>query len=605
MALLLAGKGLAQRFGARPLFRGVDLEIHEGDRLGVIGPNGAGKSSLLKILAGAESPSEGAVAPRKGLRLGYLPQTDDLPLDSTVREIVAAAADDEGAAEHLIAARIDRTLKRLAFPNLDQTARTLSGGWRKRLALARQLVRDPELLLLDEPTNHLDLEGIEWLEEFLATAPFAWAMVSHDRYLLERAATRIVEIDPVYPAGLFAAPGSYSQFIERRDDFLSGQQRQQRSLAGKVRREVEWLRRGPPARTTKAQSRIDQAESMIGALDELRRRTTSSGAAGLEFAGTDRQTKKLVALQDVAKSLGGRKLFSGVEFTLGPGLRLGLLGANGSGKSTLLKIVAGDLESDEGSVRRAESLRVATFDQDRRKLDPAASLRDALSPTGDTIQFQGKPIHVEAWAKRFLFRSEQLQVPVSSLSGGEQARILLARLMALPADVLLLDEPTNDLDIASLEVLEEALVQFPGAVVLVTHDRFLLERVSTFLIGIHSDASITNCTDLAQWSRAREETAARQEAAARAAAPKRPKSDDPAPSKVPAKKKLTFSEQKELSTMEERIAGSEATVAAIKTELEQPAVMADHQRLADACTRLQNAEAALDALYSRWQELEG
>jgi ABC transport system ATP-binding/permease protein len=601
MALLLAGKNLGQQFSSRPLFSGIDLELHDGDRLGVIGPNGAGKSSLLKILAGVEPPATGSVVSRKGLRIGFLSQVDDLPLDQSVRDVVAESAADPLAREHEIAGRIDRTLKRLAFPDWDQAARTLSGGWRKRLALARQLVREPEFLFLDEPTNHLDLEGIEWLEEFLSQAPFAWAMVSHDRYLLERAATRIIEVDAVYPSGCFTAPGSYSQFLERREDFLAGQERQRRSLAGKVRREVEWLRRGPPARTTKAQFRIDQAERMIGSLDELKRRTASAGAAALEFAGTERQSKKLLAADGVAKSLGGRKLFADVEFLLGPGVRLGLLGANGSGKSTLLKIISSDLPPDEGTVWRAEGLRIAMFDQDRRQLDPNSTLRDALSPTGDTLMYQGKPMHVEAWAKRFLFRSEQLPVLVSSLSGGEQARILLARLMAHPADVLLLDEPTNDLDIVSLEVLEEALTEFPGAVVLVTHDRYLLERVSTVLLGIHTDGSTTTCTDLAQWTRARSEVAARRNAEVEGSAPKK-RPEAATPSK--GKKSLTYAEKRELATIEERIGAVEETIAAVKAELELPAVMADHARLAEACTRLEAAQASADAMYARWQELE-
>jgi ATP-binding cassette subfamily F protein uup len=604
MALLLAGLGLGQRYSTRPLFEGLDLELHEGDRLGIFGPNGAGKSSLLKILAGAESPSSGSLTARKGLRLGYLSQDDDLPLDRTVREIVMDAATEPGMPGHEAVARLDRTLKRLAFVDWDQRASLLSGGWRKRLALARQLVRQPDVLLLDEPTNHLDLEAIEWLEAFLKDAPFAWAMVSHDRYILERAATRIIEINAVYPNGFFAAPGSYSQFLERREDFLAGQARRQQALAGKVRREVEWLRRGPPARTTKSQSRVDQAGRMIDALKEVKGRTATFGAAGLEFAGTDRQSKKLLVADGVSKAFGARRLFSNVEFFLGPGVRLGLLGVNGSGKSTLLKIIAGELSPDDGEVWRADGLRVATFDQDRRRLDREASLHDALSPTGDTISFQGKPIHVQAWAKRFLFRSEQLSVPVSMLSGGEQARILLARLMALPADVLLLDEPTNDLDIPSLEVLEEALIQFPGAVVLVTHDRFLLERVSTVLLGIHVDGATTTCTDLSQWARARTEIARRLDAG-KSASPAVSKPTDAARFDAPEKKKkLSFAERKELDSMEERIAAAEDAVASVKMELAEPAVMADHLRLADACARLESAQSATDALYARWQELE-
>jgi ATP-binding cassette subfamily F protein uup len=602
---LLSGRSLAQQYGSRPLFSAFDLELHEDDRIGVIGPNGAGKSSLLKILGGIERPSSGSVISKKGLRFAYLTQTDDLPLDATVHEIATAAAIETGEADHIAAARVDRTLKRLGFADWDQPARTLSGGWRKRLSLAKQLVRDPELLMLDEPTNHLDLETIEWLEEFLSKAPFAWAMVTHDRYLLERAASRILEIDPVHPNGWFMAPGSYSQFLERREDARAAQAKQQRSLAGQVRKEIDWLRRGPPARTTKSQSRIDEANRKISSLDEMTRRTASRGAAGMEFVATDRESKKLVSVEGVSKALGGRTLFSDVEFLLGPGTRLGLLGANGSGKSTMLKLISGEHAPDAGAVWKAEGLRVATFDQDRRLLDPNALLRDALSPTGDTVRVGDRPMHVEAWAKKFLFRSEQLDVPVSSLSGGEQARILLARLMSQPADVLLLDEPTNDLDIASLEVLEDALVQFPGAVVLITHDRFLLERVSTFMIGIHGDGSTTVCTDLSQWTRARDEVSAREEAAKEASKPKKsPVPNEAEPAKQSAKKKLSYAESKELESMEERILTIEETIASVKAEIESPNVMADHRRLADACKRLEDAQASADALYHRWSELE-
>lgn len=604
MAALLSGEGLRHAFGPRTLFEGIQLVINEGDRIGMIGPNGAGKSTLLKILAGLEMPSGGACSTRRGLRVGYLDQMDRFPADATVRSSLWDALADDSLAEHQKHARVETQLGKLEFPEPEQPVAALSGGWRKRLALARLLAREPDLLLLDEPTNHLDLDGILWLERLLQGAKFSFLLVSHDRYLLENTCTRVIELSAVYPKGSFGVTGNYSRFLEKREEFLAGQARQETSLASRVRREVEWLQRGPKARTTKAKARIDEAGRMQSELSELKTRNDQGRRVAVDFTATDRRANKLLALDGVTKALGGRRLFQNLSFHLEPGQKLGLLGANGSGKTTLVRLLAGSLEPDGGAIKRALGVRVALFDQNRAKLNPSDRLRDALAPShADQVIFQRKNIHIEAWARRFLFRSEQLELPLSSLSGGEQARVLLARMMLEPADLLMLDEPTNDLDIPSLEVLEESLIEFPGAVVLITHDRYLLERVATSLLGLDGAGGFGFYPDFESWIEARRRAVEANKLPR--GAPKRGKSPGFSPATGPVKRKgLSFQEKQEWERIEEDILAAEESVAGIQNKLADPAVIADHVRLQEACAALDRAQVEVNRLYARWAELE-
>src|SRR5207253_1480587 len=294
---------------------------------------------------------------------------------------------------------------------------------------ARELIRRPDFLLLDEPTNHLDLLGILWLGRLLRTASFGYLVATHDRAFLRTVANEIIEVNRVYPGGFFRAPGSYAQFVERREEFLAAQARQQESVANQVRRETEWLGRKAAARTRKAGFRLDEAAARREELQELKYRTAAAGPAGLDFVATGRQTRKLLTATGLAKSLGGRPLFAGLDLALSPGTKLGLLGPNGSGKSTLLRVLAGEVGPDAGTVRRAEGLRVLLFEQGRAALDPSATLRQALCPNGDTVVWGERRLHITAWAKQFLFRPEQLDVTVGDLSGGEQARVRIAQLM--------------------------------------------------------------------------------------------------------------------------------------------------------------------------------
>ncbi len=592
--LLLGCESVSKAYGTRRLFDDLSFGLFEGDRAGLVGPNGSGKSTLLRILAGLEPADRGTRSLRGGIMLGYVPQDPVFPPGRTVEAVLASALEAVDEAER--PGRLARALGRAGFEDGRREVGALSGGWQKRLALARELAGAPDVLLLDEPTNHLDVDGILWLEEVLAEEARACLVVSHDRYFLEHVATRMLELSPVYPRGLFEADGRYSDFLARRDEWRSGQAAYQESLANTVRREIAWLRRGAKARSTKAQGRIKAAGRLIEELADARTRTASvAAAAGIDLAASERRTRRLVAARGLTKSLGGRLLVHDLDLVIGPGTRVGVIGPNGSGKTTLLSLLAGTLAPDAGEVEHAEGLRLARFEQGRASLDPAVPLRRALAPEGDTLQIQGRPVHVAAWAKRFLFKPEQLEVPVGRLSGGEQARILIARLMHEPADLLILDEPTNDLDIPALEVLEDSLAEFPGGLLLVTHDRFMLDRVSTVIVALDGQGHVETFADYAQWEANRHDRAqpARQ--------------TRPTPSRErarPASRRLGYREQREWEGMEQAILAAEQAVEACQRAADDPAIATDAAALQPRHAALDAARAEVARLYARWAELE-
>ena len=496
--MLLSCESLGKSYGVKPLFTDLSLGLCEGDHVGLIGPNGSGKSTLLKILAGLDDPDRGSRSVRRQVRIGYVPQEPSFSAAHTVEEALSNVLLDEGLDPHEHGSRMAKALSLGGFVRVDQSVATLSGGWKKRLAIAQSLMLEPDVLLMDEPTNHLDVEGILWLERVLQAEPHAFLVVSHDRRFLESVASRIWELNRCYPNGVFQATGRYSDFLEQRDAVLQAQADYQASLANRVRREVEWLRRGPKARTTKAKARVDEAGRLIDELQTIESRRAQS-TAEIDFTASGRKSKQLLVATRLGKSLDGKPIVTDLELRLGPGERIGLLGPNGSGKTTLLKLLAGTLPPDTGSITRADRLRIVTFEQHRESLDQQATLRRSLTPAGDAVVYQDRSIHVISWAKRFLFKPEQLDLPVSRLSGGEQARLFIARLMLQPADLLILDEPTNDLDIPTLDVLEESLLEFTGALVLVTHDRWLLDRVSTRLLALEGEGRAEWFADYAQW----------------------------------------------------------------------------------------------------------
>jgi ATP-binding cassette subfamily F protein uup len=593
-AVLLNCQAIAKTYSSTPVFRSLSLSVFEGERLGLIGPNGSGKSTLLRILAGLDAPDEGVVAVRKSALAAYVGQQVALPLDARPLALLERALADLEPDEGERAARVAVMLGRAGFTDGQTPVERLSGGWRRRLAISLELIRRPDLLLLDEPTNHLDIEGVRWLEELVLSNRGASVIVSHDRYFLENVCTRIAEVNRIYPDGVFTTAGKYSDFLEKREDYLAAQAKEREALANLVRREIEWLRRGAKARTSKSKARIANAFELQAKLAESQDRART-GTTEIDFVGTGRRTKRLVIAEGVARVVGGnRTLFRDVSFALGPGMRLGLLGPNGSGKTTLLKVLAGEDKPDAGSMQFADGLRIVYFDQNREQLDPEVTLRRALAPAGDSVIFQDRVIHVVSWARRFLFRQDQLELPVGRLSGGEQARVLIARLMLKPADLLLLDEPTNDLDIPTLEILEESLLEFPGTIVLVTHDRFMLDRVSTVLLALDGEGTAEFYADYGQWEGSLDRPQEIEEKAERKEAPVR----------VNKAKKLSYKEAREYETIEARILEAEQESESKQAMIQDPEVTRDPVRLKAAYEEMQEAQAAVDALYARWAELE-
>ena len=601
MPPIVSAQGLSKRYGVSPLFEDISFTVSEGDRIGIIGPNGSGKSTLLEILNGRVRPDSGDVAIRKGTRLSSVLQISEFATGETIRSVIDKALDRAQApgAERL--SRIAEILGRAGFTDLDAAAATLSGGWRKRLAIVEALVQKPDILLLDEPTNHLDLAGIKWLESVLQNAPFACVVVSHDRYFLENVANQVVELNPAYQQGALRVSGNYSTFLEAKEQYLHAQRNRQEALENRVHTEIDWLRRGPKARTTKSKARIDKAHELIGELAEMNTRTRSASAK-IDFSASGRQTKQLITLDGIRCVLGDRTLFDNIHFIVTSGMRVGLVGPNGSGKTTLLRLLKGDLGPTRGSMRQADSLRIVYFDQNRL-LDPDITLRRTLAPDSDSVIYQDRVIHVAAWAARFLFTGEQLNQRIERLSGGERARVLIAQLMLQPADVLLLDEPTNDLDIPTLEILEESLLEYRGALVLVTHDRYMLDRVSTVVLGLDGLGAAERFADYQQW-----ETWQRSQQAAgklnASVATQSPSASSGARKSSLTKKKLSYKETRELETIEQCIADAEKELQAKHDALLEPAIMSDGSRLHAASIELDAAQKTIDHLYARWAELE-
>lgn len=623
----LSARELSKHFGPRTLFTNVSLTIDPSERLGLIGPNGSGKSTLLKILAGLEHHDEGTITYRKGLRAAYVPQADTFPENATILSTVLTALSTNPPShlhdEHEIALHAEQTLYRVGFTDLTRPTHILSGGQRKRLAIARALALEPDLLMLDEPTNHLDLESITWLESLLRSSPFASVFITHDRFFLQAVATRVVELSTAYPQGTFSAEGNYETFLERKDAFLEGQLRQQQALAGQVKEDLRWLARGAKARRTKSKSRIHASMQRIDELAALKLRTAPPRAAAIDFLSSDRKTQKLLVARGISASIPTGPLFQDVDIILSPGTRLGLMGPNGSGKSTLLRIltlqqpsapptpeavayaasIAHELPRSApplATVQHAPGLRIVYFSQHRAELDPNLTLAEALAPQNIVI-YQGRQLHVAGYAQMFLFTKDQLDSPLSTLSGGELARVHLARLMLEPADVLILDEPTNDLDIPTLEVLEESLEEFAGALVLVTHDRAMLDRLANKILFIEG-----NATGQAHFYADYQQFLAVQSAKPAATTTPSPANtqSEPATTTTQTKKKLTYKQQRELIEIEEQMPKLDERIKLLQSQMNDPAILSDRKKLDTVCREITEAQTRSDQLLERWAELE-
>ena len=593
MTLIFSYRSIVKSYGDIPVFDDVTINFEENERLGLIGGNGSGKSTLLELIAERDTPEKGERYLKKNTRLVYLPQKDMLDPDKTVQETLVDGLAKENLDEQERYKRIKKMIGVGGFQDPLQKCSTLSGGWQKRLAITRALSLEPDLFLLDEPTNHLDISGILWLESILKNPGFAFVVVSHDRAFLESVCKDITELGKFYSQGLITVKGGYNTFVKERTRILATQLKQEEVLANRMRRETEWLMQGAKARSTKAKYRIDQADKLGDELADIKHRNRQTGRIEIDFNATNRKTRHLLTCKGIEKSLGGKKLFSGISLQLMPGTRLGLVGDNGCGKTSFMNILEGKLAPDHGQVKRADKLRIAVFDQNRSRLDPDMTLKQALSPAGEAVVYRGQSIHVVSWAKRFLFTPDQLTLPVRRLSGGEKARILIAEIMLTPADLLLLDEPTNDLDIPSLEVLEQGLLEFPGAVIIVSHDRFLLDRVATGILYFDGKGNALPYADQAQCLK--QDLPEKKKKKSSGSTREKPKNKPV---------KFSFKDKFELEQIEPMILAGEEKVTKLETSMADPLVMSNPEELAKVCTELQKAQEHVEKLYARWEELE-
>lgn len=610
MSILLTARQLGHAFASRPLFDSVSFTLSEGDRVGLIGPNGAGKSTLLRILAGEVTPERGELIRRSGLRVGYLPQVPRFePEDNVLQAVRRGLAGHLGVAPAALdwqaEAKVEEILAKLELSGDEagSAVATLSGGYQKRVALACELAYEPDLMLLDEPTNHLDVETILWLERLLDTAPFATVTVTHDRYFLQHISRRILELDRRNAGGLLDVAGDYATYLERKTEAMEAQEKQEQSLRNTLRRETEWLRRGPAARTTKQEARIERAADLAADVSELATRNRTRKAA-IELEATGRKTRKLIEAEGISKKYGDKTVFSNIDVRLGRGSRIALLGPNGVGKSTLLRILIGREEPSSGVVTRAAELKVQLFEQQRESLNPEATVADSIAPGSDMLDFRGSRIHRYGYLERFLFRPEHMQMRVGSLSGGEQARLLIARLMLQPADILVLDEPTNDLDFETLNVLQEALTRLDAAVLLVSHDRYFVDQVATQILAFHTApgelGQISAFADLSQWQTFHESQRSKRTKAGRS----KISETTEAPAQPAKRKKLSYKDQRDWDTIEERIHALEAELTTLETEANRPEVASNSAKLIELHTKMSERKASIDELYARWAELE-
>ncbi len=594
--LLVNTHKIEKSFAGKLLFKNVSLGIEDSDRVGLVGPNGAGKSTLLKILAGRMSADAGDVTTKKGLRLGYLEQTPTFAKGETIYQAIVSKCLDPDEALGLAY----EWMARLELSQFGEEflVSELSGGWQKRVALARELVLEPELLLLDEPTNHLDVSSIMWLEEFLEKAPFATLIITHDRLFLQRTTNKIFDLDPRNPSYLISTSGSYLDFVEAKELLLAGQEQKELSMKNTLRRETEWLRRGAKARLTKQKARINRAGDLKEDVEELSQKNAVRKVK-IEFKDADRNPQKLIEVENISKTYGERVLFKDFSYLVNPKTRLALLGDNGSGKSTLIKILLKQLEPDTGKVVLADKLKISYFEQNRETLNPKVSVLKNICPDGDYVHYQGQYVFARSYLERFLFNRQQMDLPVERLSGGEQSRLRIAQLMLREAQVLILDEPTNDLDVATLDVLEESLKEFNGAVILVTHDRYFMDQVASDILALH------NIDGQQRWEKFAgyllwEEWFQEQKEAAALELKKEKKAEKEASKPV----KLSFKEKYELDNMETTVLELEEKLSKLQVESADPVNVSDAKKLQGIYSEIDSLQKKIEVLYERWAVLE-
>ncbi len=607
MTPLIHCKDLELSYSGKVLFDGFDFSISEGAKVGLIGSNGNGKSTLLKILSGEVEADEGEVSKRKHLKSHLVRQEANFDESLTILDCSLRDFGGLEGADVSTSVLAQSLLSRAGFENAYDTVGELSGGWKKRLQIVCGLLAEPELLLLDEPTNHMDLKAVLWLEGLLKQARFAWVVVSHDREFLNQVCGEIAEIDRVYKNGMIRHQGNYDSFIEHKETYLESLQSYSESLSNKVRREDEWLSRGPKARSTKAKGRIDKAHELKRELAQVKDRQKTKSSK-IDFSGTQRKTKKFIEIEKAGFGYDSEELWSDLSLVVQPKSRLAILGKNGSGKSSLMKLLAKEHEQTSGKVKFADDLKIVYFDQQREALPEGVTLKRALAEESDSVVFQDRAVHVSSWARRFGFEVKQLETKVDDLSGGEKARVYIARLMLQEADILLLDEPTNDLDIQTREVLEESLRSFKGAVVLISHDRYMLKSVCRQFLGV-SRSDMHVYAGFYQWFK-NSYSASGKKPSGKSSSKKiteeqvREQNTDEPSKENKKKKKLSYMDQREFEQMEKKIMQAETKLEETQAKLTLPEVLSNSIKLQGLSKKMDEAKSEVERLYARWTQLE-
>ncbi|MBK71818.1 MAG: ABC transporter ATP-binding protein [Verrucomicrobiales bacterium] len=615
---LFSANDLRLAYGHQTLLDGVTVAISAGEKVGLVGRNGCGKTSLLKILANENQADSGETSARRGLRIGYLPQEFELDPALSVYDNIAAGAADVASAvtgyengdgseseladlltliEHTDGWNLDARIKALSnalfTPPLESETGPLSGGEKRRVALCSALASQPDLLLLDEPTNHLDSESIRWLEDFLKTYTGAVIFVTHDRYFLNVIATRIIEISD---GKAYSHPGNYTAFLESkaaRQEIAENTEKKRQKF---LKDELKWVKAGVKARTTKSRSRLDAFYEVKDQDAPVR-----EGEIDLLIPPPPRLGNTIVDLEDVSITLGDRTLFRSMNLSLEEGQCTGIVGKNGVGKSTLLKICLQQLEPTSGKAILGKQVKINYIDQSRMQLDGTGSLLDEISDGNEKIEFGDEILGARAYLRRFLFSDDRINERVDLLSGGERARLMLAKVLKTGGNLIVLDEPTNDLDLQSLRMLEEALAAFPGTILVVSHDRYFLDRICDQIVAFEDDGikvSPGNFSYYLEKRQARENAARAQATAANRAAKKR------ASEKKDKPRKLTMAEAKELETLEEKVMEADEAVTTLQEKLSSPEVQTDFERIPVVMAELEAAKKVADGLINRWEFLE-
>ena len=597
---LISLQNITLGFGGPPLLDNINLQIESGQSIGLLGLNGMGKTTLLKLIHGDLLPESGEIARQADLRVAYLPQGIPLDLKGSIREIVASGLETkpnpqpENESYWQSQLQVDKVISQMKL-DPDSPFDLLSAGLKRRVLLARGLARDPNLLLLDEPTNHLDIESIDWMEGFLKRRGGTLLFVTHDRTFLQNLSDRILELDR---GQIFDWDCDYPTFIKRKEALLAAEEKENHLFDKKLAQEEVWIRRGIQARQTRNEGRV---RALMRLRNQRTQRRDQPGKARIQVDAEQRSGRMVIETKKLTYAFEKQKIVSGLNLMIQRGDRLGIIGPNGSGKTTLLRLLLGELEPQSGTLRHGTNLEIAYFDQVRSQLDESKSILDNVSQGLDVITINGRERNVVSYLQGFLFSRERIHAPISALSGGERNRLLLARLFARPANLLVLDEPTNDLDIETLEILENMLLEYPGTLILVSHDRSFLNNLVTSTLVLSKDGQGREFVGgYDDWQNQKDVSKNDRNSSKKAQ-----KISSPAPEKKKTAKKLTYKEERELESLPAKIEVLEAEQAQLNGSLADPAFYRENNvEVSQAVKRLRDIEDELQHTYSRWEELD-